>query len=109
MFFQERLTSDQYVNDDGVTNVCIAAAAALLGESAIETIDQPSMGGEDFAFYTEQVPGCFVAVGVRNEEQGAIHSVHHPKFKVDEDALPLGAALHVAFAMRSLEELRRGG
>lgn len=43
---------------------------------------------------------------VRNEQQGATYSVHHPKFKVDEAALPIGAALHVAFAFRSLEELR---
>jgi len=66
----------------------------------------PVMGGEDFAFYTEKVPGCFVALGVHNEALGAVYSVHHPKFKVDEDALPLGTAMHVAFAMKSLEELR---
>ena len=63
------------------------------------------MGGEDFAYYTESVPGCFVALGVRNETIGAAYGVHHPKFKVDEDALPLGVALHVAFALRSLDEL----
>ncbi len=65
----------------------------------------PIMGGEDFAYYTERVSGCFVGLGIRNEEQGATWSVHHPRFKVDEDALPLGSALHTAFALRSLEEL----
>ena len=64
-----------------------------------------TLGGEDFAFYTERIPGCFVGLGVRNEAQGATHSVHHAKFKVDEDALCLGVALHVAFAIRSLEQL----
>lgn len=65
----------------------------------------PTMGGEDFAYYTEQVPGCFVGLGVRNEAEGAVYSVHHPRFKLDEAALPIGSALHVAFALRSLSEL----
>lgn len=66
----------------------------------------PTMGGEDFAYYTEQVPGCFVGLGVRNEAEGAIYSVHHPRFKLDEAALPIGSALHAAFALRSLAELQ---
>lgn len=93
------------INDE----VCWNAAKELAGEltSPDHVMELPPvMGGEDFAFYTEQVPGCFVAVGVRNEDQGAIYSVHHPKFKVDEDALPLGTAMHVAFALKSLDELR---
>ena len=65
----------------------------------------PIMGGEDFAFYTEQVPGCFVGLGIRNEAIGSIFNVHHPQFKVDEDVLPVGSALHTAFAFESLAEL----
>ena len=60
------------------------------------------MGGEDFAYYTQKTNGCFVVIGVGNPEKGCIYSVHHPKFKVDEDALPLGTALHVSFALESL-------
>jgi len=67
---------------------------------------EPIMGGEDFAFYAEQVPGCFVAIGIRNEEVGSTWAVHHPKFKVDESVLPMGAAYHAAFAFASLAELR---
>ena len=70
----------------------------LLGPEKVEELS-PVMGGEDFAFYTEHVPGCFVALGVRNEDIGAIYHVHHPKFKVDEAALPIGAALHACFAL----------
>jgi len=92
------------VNDAQCWSVAKQLAVELTDEVHVQEL-APTMGGEDFAFYTEQVPGCFVAIGVRNEEQGAIHSVHHPKFKVDEDALPLGVALHVAFAMKWLEEL----
>jgi len=52
------------------------------------------------------VPGCFVMLGVRNEAAGAVYGVHHPKFVVDEQALPIGAALHVGFALRTIAELR---
>lgn len=93
------------VNDAQCWSVAKNLAVELTDEVHVQEL-APTMGGEDFAFYTEQVPGCFVAIGVRNEEQGAIYSVHHPKFKVDEDALPLGVALHVLFARKSLEELR---
>jgi IAA-amino acid hydrolase len=65
----------------------------------------PLMGGEDFAFFLEDIPGCFVGVGCKNQQVGARFPVHHPCFKVDEEALPIGVALHVAFALRSLQEL----
>ncbi len=92
------------VNDPHCWSFAQKVAAELIGAEQIH--EAPAvMGGEDFAFYTEQVPGCFVALGVRNEAQGAVYSVHHPQFKVDENALPLGAALHVAFALESLKEL----
>lgn len=93
------------VNDAQCWSAAKRLAVELTDEDHVQEL-APTMGGEDFAFYTEQVPGCFVALGVRNEEQDAIYSVHHPKFKVDEDALPLGVALHTAFAVNSLQELR---
>jgi IAA-amino acid hydrolase len=95
------------VNDAHCWETAQALGRDVAGEAAVHELP-PVMGGEDFAFYLERVPGCFVALGVRNEAQDAVYSVHHPKFKVDEEALPLGAALHVAFALRSLSELREG-
>jgi IAA-amino acid hydrolase len=78
--------------------------AELLGsEAVLET--PPVMGGEDFAYYLQRVPGVFVGLGTHNDRLGATYSVHHPRFMVDEGVLPTGAALHVAFALRSLEEL----
>jgi amidohydrolase len=51
---------------------------------------KPIMGGEDFAYYLQEVPGCFFFVGVGNEDKGAIYPHHHPKFDIDEDALSIG-------------------
>ena len=92
------------VNDGASWDLARQVAADIIGESGVREIP-PVMGGEDFAFYTEEVPGCFIGLGVRDEEQGAVFGVHHPRFKVDEDALPLGTAIHVAYALRSLSQL----
>ena len=92
------------VNDEHCWGLAQQIGADLLGSSNVSE-SPPVMGGEDFAFYTERIPGCFVGLGVRNEAIEATYSVHHPQFKVDEDALPIGSALHVALALRSLEEL----
>ena len=80
-------------------------ADAFGEQSVIES--PPVMGGEDFSFFSERVPGCFVGLGIRNQQLGSVYSPHHPRFKVDESALPLGTALHCAFAMSSLADLSR--
>ena len=93
------------VNDAHCWELSQQIGRELLGPEQVATLP-PVMGGEDFAYYVERgVPGCFVALGVRNEQLGCIHSVHTPHFKADESALPIGTALHVAFALRSQAEL----
>jgi amidohydrolase len=92
------------VNDAGVWNTVQDLAAEMLGRDAVHEIP-PVMGGEDFAFYTERVPGCFVGLGVRNEESDCTYNVHHPLFKADEEALPIGSALHASFAVQALQNL----
>jgi amidohydrolase len=91
------------VNDGGLWDLTQTIGRDLLGPDAVLE-SAPVMGGEDFAFYARRIPGCFVGLGIRNESVGSTYSVHHPKFKVDEAALPLGTALHVEFALRSLQE-----
>lgn len=92
------------VNDAAVWESVRTFAGELLGHDAVHQVS-PVMGGEDFAFYTEQIPGCFVGLGIRNESVGSTWNVHHPRFKVDEDALPIGSALHACFAIDSLHQL----
>jgi IAA-amino acid hydrolase len=92
------------VNDAGAWAMTRQVAGEMLGERAVIEFP-PVMGGEDFSYVLERVPGCFVGLGTRNDALGATYPVHHPKFLVDEEALPVGAALHVAFALRSLAEL----
>ena len=94
------------VNDGEMWDFAKDIGNNMLGEENVNDLDAV-MGGEDFAYYTEQVKGCFVVLGVQNKEIDAVYSVHHPMFKADEKALHIGTALHTTFALNSLEELRK--
>lgn len=54
------------------------------------------MTGEDFSYFSQNMATCFFRLGVRNEEKGIIHGVHHPQFDVDEKALLVGLKAMVA-------------
>jgi amidohydrolase len=60
----------------------------------------PSLIGEDFAYYQEQMPGAFVNIGTGGE-----YSLHHPKFTVDDEALVPGANYFAELAQRALDVL----
>ena len=92
------------VNDEEMWNFAKKIGNDMLGEENVSDLDAV-MGGEDFAYYTEKVKGCFVVLGMNNPDIDATYSVHHPMFKADEDALHIGTALHTVFALKSLEEL----
>ncbi len=69
-----------------------SSARALLGEASLRSLAVANMGGEDFAFYTERIPGCFMRIGTwRDGRSGA--GVHTPRFDPDEDSLFVAAAL----------------
>lgn len=92
------------VNDSEMWKFAKNVGIELLGDENVSDLDAV-MGGEDFAYYTEKVKGCFVVLGMNNPDIDATYSVHHPMFKADEDALHIGTALHTIFALKSLEEL----
>ncbi len=92
------------VNDADCWELGKAAAKDILGQEKVSEMNS-IMGGEDFAYYTEEIPGCFSFLGVGNPEIDAVYDVHHPMFKVDEEALSLGTAVHVNTAIKALENL----
>lgn len=62
----------------------------------------PSMGGEDFAYYLQKVPGTFFFTGAGNPELKANFPHHHPKFDIDERALLIASKALAAAALRYL-------
>ena len=73
----------------------------LWGKEAI-VIMTPLMGGEDFAFYLNEAPGCFIFLGAANPEQGTVYPMHHPKFTIDEASMAIGVKLSVHAALKLL-------
>ncbi|XP_050237038.2 IAA-amino acid hydrolase ILR1-like 3 [Mercurialis annua] len=103
------LKDDEYpmypavVNDERMNLHVQRIGSLLLGLQNVKT-DNKVMAGEDFAFYQKMIPGVMLSIGIRNEKLGSIHSPHSPHFFLDEDVLPIGAALLTALAESYLNE-----
>ncbi|QAY68499.1 amidohydrolase [Paenibacillus protaetiae] len=89
-------------NDAAAAELALRAAESVLGESRALRLETPSLAGEDFALYAQQVPSAFLFLGVRNEAEGIVYPLHHPQFDLDERVLVPGAKLHVQFALEAL-------
>jgi amidohydrolase len=68
------------------------AVREVLGDQALVPLGTTNMGGEDFAFYLEKMPGCFLRIGAR-EPGGEHRAAHTPRFYPAEDALFIGSAV----------------
>lgn len=79
------------------------AARLVLPESNLDMKGYITMGAEDMAYMLKRIPGCYFFVGSANHEKGLDYGHHHPKFNVDEDALPRAAALMAAAALNFLK------
>jgi amidohydrolase len=79
------------------------AAASVLPEHQVETGFR-TMGSEDMAFMMQEVPGCFFLIGSANPGKGLDAAHHHPRFDIDEEALPQAAALMAAAALDFLKD-----
>jgi amidohydrolase len=81
----------------------VALVSAIAGNAFFEP-PAPNMGGEDFSYVLERVPGAMAFLGVAppESEPRARAPLHNPAMMIDEAALPTGVALHCAFATRFL-------
>jgi len=82
------------VNDPKMSKLVASACSKGIGEENVEAL-KPSMGGEDFAYYLEKVPGSFFRLGIRNERKGIVHPYHSSLFDIDEEVLPFGVEMFV--------------
>ena len=87
------------VNDPASVDFVLAVVEKALGEENIMAVD-PVMGGEDFAYYLQEVPGAFFFLGAGD---GTKYPHHHPAFDIDEKALPPAAFLMTALALEYLK------
>ncbi len=85
-------------NDALAIDVIRRAVDQTLGPAAVASTDQ-SLGGEDFAWYLEHVPGAMARLGVRTPGLDRAPDLHTPQFTPDESAIPLGTTILTASAL----------
>lgn len=85
-------------NDPKMAAFARETAIELFGRSSVVEINEPLMGGEDFAYYLKKAPGAFLRLGSRSGPSTS-YPWHHPKFDIDERALPVGARLLAGLAV----------
>ncbi|MCU5329893.1 M20 peptidase aminoacylase family protein [Bacillus wiedmannii] len=83
-------------NDTSLTNLSSQVAEKMNLNIISPT---PSMAGEDFSFYQQEIPGSFVFMGT-----SGTHEWHHPAFTVDEQALPISAEYFALLAEKALKQ-----
>ncbi|WP_210578265.1 M20 family metallopeptidase [Streptomyces sp. GESEQ-4] len=86
------------VNDAGVTELLRDAMVARRGAEAVEDTEQ-SLGGEDFSWYLEHVPGAMARLGVRTPGERTVRDLHQGDFDADESAITVGVELFTAAAL----------
>ncbi|MCO5609865.1 hypothetical protein L7F22_064098 [Adiantum nelumboides] len=84
-------------NDHKMYEHIKAVGSLMLGQDHVLDTN-PTMGGEDFSFYTGKIPGAMLNIGVAHEDATKNFMLHSPYFNPNEDVLPLGAALNAAIA-----------
>ncbi len=89
------------VNDAAATALLSAGATNALGKGAVVPTLQ-SLGGEDFAWYLDRVPGAMARLGVRPPGRERPHDLHQGGFDVDEDAIGVGVRVLVAATLAAL-------
>ena len=90
-------------NNDEATAIFKAAAAEYVGGDNVVDIDIRTTV-EDFARYTQIIPGCFYRLGTANKEKGITSNLHTPTFNVDENSIEIGTGLMIWVVLSSLSE-----
>ncbi len=90
----------QHLYPPVVNDPTMAELVRSVAEQVIETPvglvpECQTMGGEDMAFFLQQVPGCYFFLGSANPDRELNYSHHHPRFDFDETALGMGVEIFV--------------
>ena len=90
-----RKTYPSIINDQKLVDATLPAFRRIVGkENVIELI--PGMGGEDFSYFAQVVPGFYFRLGVANEDKGMTYGGHTPMYDCDEESIKTGVAVMAA-------------
>lgn len=91
------------MNDEGAVRNVAVSVSEMFGEKAIYKIPQTSMGGEDFAYYLQELPGAFIRVGTSSGRKTSF-PLHHHHFDIDERPLAPTARLMATVLINHLND-----
>jgi amidohydrolase len=83
------------INDAQMAELVRSVAADVVETPAGIVPECQTMGGEDMAFFLQEVPGCYFFLGSANPSKNLAYPHHHPRFDFDETALGMGTELFV--------------
>jgi amidohydrolase len=86
------------VNDPAMSEFVANTARKVLGSDRFFPVARPAMGGEDFAYYLQQTPGCFFLIGVEPPGQGKYPSLHSDRYDFTDGAIAVGMRMFLALA-----------
>ncbi|MGL5956464.1 MAG: M20 metallopeptidase family protein [Brevinema sp.] len=86
------------INDPTCTKIAHNSVFKLLGNKGFADFSR-AMPSENYGLYVAKYPGLMAFVGGKNDAKGCNHPHHHPQFNIDEDALPVGAALYAQYTI----------
>ncbi|MBE7010786.1 MAG: amidohydrolase [Ruminococcaceae bacterium] len=87
------------LNNDYMVNEFIKSARDILGDEHVIEGKEPSMAGEDFAYFAKYVPSVYVNYGGGNDAIDAVHPLHHSAFIADEEAIRCAVLALSQFAL----------
>ena len=90
------------INDAGVSEVIEKTGRDMLGAENVSEIEK-TLGAEDFGEFLKHAPGAMFTLGTQKQGHEN-YLLHHPKFDLDERALPIGTAMLVETTKRFLEQ-----
>ncbi len=92
------------INDQEAARIARQAAVTVLGSQNVISQGPPSLGGEDFSFYQQNIPGCLVRFGASAAREHGAPS-HSSRFDFDENVLAYGASWLAQVAFDGLHSL----
>lgn len=92
------------INNNAVTDTMIGVASSLLGSGHVHMMEAPDMGTEDFSFFAQERSSCYWHLGCGIPEREINYDIHNPAFELNEDCLPIGAAIQTAGVLALLKE-----
>jgi amidohydrolase len=81
------LDYNQVVNNENLVSDVFKYGTALIGSDSMEILRSPLLLGEDFSFYSEQIPSCLMFLGT-----GMEYGLYHARYDIPENLLPFASA-----------------